>query len=70
MTLPTTNYAALLSANSGGRLLVADDEPTILELPSGSLRLAGFDVVTAASGEPRLIHTIRGLGYILRIPPP
>src|SRR5271163_4987634 len=32
------------------RLLVVDDEPTILELLSGSLRLAGFDVVTAASG--------------------
>jgi two-component system, OmpR family, response regulator len=32
------------------RLLVVDDEPTILELLSGSLRFAGFDVVTAASG--------------------
>jgi two-component system, OmpR family, response regulator len=32
------------------RLLVVDDEATILELLSGSLRLAGFDVVTAASG--------------------
>ena len=32
------------------RLLVVDDEPTILELLSGSLRLAGFEVVTAASG--------------------
>src|SRR6202050_371723 len=32
------------------RLLVVDDEPTILELLSGSLRLAGFDVVTAANG--------------------
>jgi len=21
-------------------------------------------------GEPRLIHTIRGVGYVLRIPPP
>jgi two-component system OmpR family response regulator len=27
-----------------------DDEPTILELLSGSLRFAGFDVVTATSG--------------------
>src|ERR1700760_2446104 len=33
------------------RLLVVDDEPTILELLSGSLRLAGFDVVTAATGD-------------------
>jgi two-component system OmpR family response regulator len=32
------------------RLLVVDDEPTILELLSGSLRLAGFEVMTAASG--------------------
>lgn len=31
-------------------MLVVDDEATILELLSGSLRLAGFDVVTAASG--------------------
>src|SRR6202451_961550 len=31
-------------------LLVVDGEPTILELLSGSLRLAGFEVVTAASG--------------------
>jgi two-component system, OmpR family, response regulator len=33
-----------------GRLLVVDDEATILELLSGSLRLAGFEVTTAASG--------------------
>ena len=32
------------------RLLVVDDEATILELLSGSLRLAGFEVVTASSG--------------------
>jgi two-component system, OmpR family, response regulator len=32
------------------RLLVVDDEATILELLSGSLRFAGYDVVTAASG--------------------
>src|ERR1700728_3463195 len=32
------------------RLLVVADEPTILELLSGSVRLAGFEVVTAASG--------------------
>jgi two-component system OmpR family response regulator len=36
------------------RLLVVDDEPTILELLSGSLRFAGFDVVTAASGAEAL----------------
>ena len=32
------------------RLLVVEDEPTILELLSESLRLAGFEVSTAASG--------------------
>ena len=32
------------------RLLVVEDEPNILELLSASLRFAGFEVVTAASG--------------------
>jgi two-component system, OmpR family, response regulator len=36
------------------RLLVVEDEPTILELLSGSLRFAGFDVVTASSGAEAL----------------
>jgi len=36
------------------RLLVVDDEATITELLSGSLRLAGFEVVTAASGAEAL----------------
>jgi two-component system OmpR family response regulator len=38
----------------GARLLVVEDEQTILELLSGSLRYAGFDVVTAASGTEAL----------------
>jgi two-component system, OmpR family, response regulator len=38
------------AAGTPGRLLVVDDEKTILELLSGSLRLAGFEVTTAASG--------------------
>jgi two-component system OmpR family response regulator len=38
------------SVTAPARLLVVDDEATILELLSGSLRLAGFEVVTAASG--------------------
>jgi two-component system OmpR family response regulator len=38
------------AAKALARLLVVDDEATILELLSGSLRLAGFEVVTAASG--------------------
>jgi len=36
------------------RLLVVADEKTILELLSGSLRLAGFEVMTAASGKEAL----------------
>jgi two-component system OmpR family response regulator len=36
------------------RLLVVEDEPTILELLSGSLRFAGFEVMTAASGAEAL----------------
>jgi two-component system OmpR family response regulator len=32
------------------RLLVVDDEPVILHLLSGSLRFAGYDVVTAPNG--------------------
>jgi two-component system, OmpR family, response regulator len=38
------------AAAASARLLVVDDEATILELLSGSLRLAGFEVMTAASG--------------------
>jgi len=38
------------AAGTPGRLLVVDDEKTILELLSGSLRLAGFEVTTATSG--------------------
>jgi two-component system, OmpR family, response regulator len=40
----------LATAGDEARLLVVEDEPTILELLSGSLRFAGFDVVTASSG--------------------
>ena len=36
------------------RLLVVDDEAMILELLSGSLRFAGFEVVSAASGAEAL----------------
>src|SRR6202161_1221177 len=38
------------AATASDRLLGVDDEATILELLSGSLRLAGFEVVTAATG--------------------
>ena len=36
------------------RLLVVEDEETILELLAGSLRLAGFEVMTASSGAEAL----------------
>jgi two-component system OmpR family response regulator len=42
------------AAGYEARLLVVDDEATILELLSGSLRFAGFEVVTAASGAEAL----------------
>jgi two-component system, OmpR family, response regulator len=42
------------------RLLVVDDEPTILELLSGSLALAGFEVMKAASGAEAVRATASG----------
>jgi two-component system, OmpR family, response regulator len=41
-------------AKTEARLLVVDDEPTILELLAGTLRFAGFDVRTAVSGADAL----------------
>jgi two-component system OmpR family response regulator len=41
---------AVNSVAARSRLLVVDDEATILELLSGSLRLAGFEVMTATTG--------------------
>ena len=38
------------TVNDAARLLVVDDEATIRELLAGSLRFAGYEVVTAASG--------------------
>ena len=42
--------SAATEGTNSTRLLVVDDEPTILELLAGSLRFAGFEVVTAANG--------------------
>ena len=39
---------------TGARLLVVEDEPNIRELLATSLRYAGFDVATAASGSEAL----------------
>jgi two-component system OmpR family response regulator len=46
--------SAATDGSGEARLLVVDDEETILELLSGSLRFAGFEVVTAASGAEAL----------------
>jgi two-component system, OmpR family, response regulator len=46
--------AGAARADGPARLLVVEDEPTILELLSGSLRFAGFDVVTATTGADAL----------------
>ena len=58
MDSPATAVAATAAEVPAGRLearlLVVEDEPTILELLSGSLRFAGFDVLTAASGREAL----------------
>jgi len=42
------------AVTASARLLVVDDEATILGLLAGSLRLAGFEVATAASAPRRL----------------
>jgi two-component system OmpR family response regulator len=39
------------AAHAEAKLLVVDDEPTILELLSASLRYAGFEVRTASTGQ-------------------
>jgi two-component system OmpR family response regulator len=49
-----TREAAASPAKAEARLLVVEDEPTILELLSGSLRFAGFEVVTATNGAAAL----------------
>src|ERR1700730_15027109 len=51
---PSASSAAARAGALEARLLVVEDEPTILELLSGSLRFAGFDVLTAASGREAL----------------
>ncbi|GAA4287021.1 response regulator transcription factor [Georgenia daeguensis] len=46
--------AAAARPAAEARLLVVDDEPSIRELLSASLRFAGFDVVTAGDGNAAL----------------
>ena len=54
MKLPTDAMTDVLPPTGGrapeARLLVVDDEPNIVELLSASLRFAGFEVVTATTG--------------------
>lgn len=45
---------ALLPRGGGERLLVVDDEPRITELLATTLRLAGYEVLTAATGRQAL----------------
>src|ERR1700729_3419442 len=49
-TSTSANAAEVPAGHLEARLLVVEDEPTILELLSGSLRFAGFTVLTAVSG--------------------
>ncbi|MFL6240162.1 MAG: response regulator transcription factor [Actinomycetes bacterium] len=51
----TTEVSAVPTKRTAeARLLVADDDPNILELLSASLRFAGFDVATAKDGAEAL----------------
>ncbi len=47
------------AGSAEARLLVVDDEPTIVELLAASLRYAGFEVTTAAGGEEALAEARR-----------
>jgi DNA-binding response OmpR family regulator len=51
---PEDAAGALRGKSPGGRVLVADDEPTIRLLCSVNLGLAGYDVVEAESGRAAL----------------
>ena len=42
------------ASSAAPRLLVVDDEPSIRDLLSASLRFAGYDVVTASDGSSAL----------------
>ena len=48
-----------MTAAASPRLLVVDDEPSIRDLLSASLRYAGYDVVTAADGAEALAQAER-----------
>ena len=56
------------------RVLVVEDDEDIAQALQRSLRMEGYEVRSVADGEaaleaegePRLLHTIRGAGYVLR----
>jgi two-component system OmpR family response regulator len=54
MTLTTPTEETRVAEPAEAKLLVADDDPNIVELLSASLRYAGFDVATAADGAAAL----------------
>jgi two-component system OmpR family response regulator len=54
MTTATSAAARGRTSAPEARLLIVDDEPSIVELLAASLRYAGFDVTTAASGREAL----------------
>jgi two-component system OmpR family response regulator len=54
MTSPGPGGQRQVPPGYEARLLVVDDEPTILELLAATLRFAGFEVLTAASGAEAL----------------
>ena len=47
-------YVPMPEPSKRSRLLVVDDEPSIRELLTASLRFAGFEVDTAAAGAEAL----------------
>jgi two-component system OmpR family response regulator len=51
--------SATSSPHAAGRLLVVDDEPTVRELLPATLRYAGFEVASAATGEEALASALR-----------
>jgi two-component system OmpR family response regulator len=61
MSVRTQATASVLPQWTEARLLVVDDEPAMLELLAGSLRYAGFEVLTATRGRAaeRIVETER-----------
>ena len=54
VTITTSTEETRVAEPAEAKLLVADDDPNIVELLSASLRYAGFEVATAADGATAL----------------